>query len=54
MNGLAAGLAERGFKQGDVLAIFLPNCPEYAIVFHAVATLGGVNTTINPVYAGES
>ena len=42
-----------GFKQGDVFAIFLPNCPEYAIAFHAVATLGGVNTTINPVYAGE-
>jgi acyl-CoA synthetase (AMP-forming)/AMP-acid ligase II len=53
VNGLATGLAERGFKQGDVLAIFLPNCPEYAIAFHAVATLGGVNTTINPVYAGE-
>ena len=31
---LAAGLAQRGFKRGDVLGIFSPNCPEYGIVFH--------------------
>ena len=27
-----------------------PNCPEYAITFHAVALAGGVVTTINPTY----
>lgn len=41
----AGGLAARGFGKGDVLAILAPNIPEYAIVFHAVATLGGINTT---------
>jgi acyl-CoA synthetase (AMP-forming)/AMP-acid ligase II len=46
----AAGLAQRGFQRGDVLAIYSPNLPEYAVAFHAVATLGGVNTTINPLY----
>ncbi len=46
----ATGLARRGFKKGDVLAIYSPNLPEYAIVFHAVASLGGINTTINPLY----
>jgi acyl-CoA synthetase (AMP-forming)/AMP-acid ligase II len=46
----AAGLAGLGFGKGDVLAIYCPNLPEYAIVFHAVASLGGVNTTINPLY----
>jgi acyl-CoA synthetase (AMP-forming)/AMP-acid ligase II len=46
----AAGLAARGFRQGDVLAIFSPNLPEYAVAFHAVSLLGGVNTTINPTY----
>jgi acyl-CoA synthetase (AMP-forming)/AMP-acid ligase II len=49
----AGGLAARGFGKGDVLAILAPNLPEYAIVFHAVATLGGVNTTINPTYTAE-
>ena len=49
----AAGLAQRGFKKGDVFAIYLPNLPEYAIAFHAVATLGGVNTTVNPLYTAD-
>jgi acyl-CoA synthetase (AMP-forming)/AMP-acid ligase II len=49
----AAGLAARGFNRGDVLAIYSPNLPEYAIVFHAVSLLGGVNTTINPSYTAS-
>lgn len=46
----AASLAARGFRKGDVLAIYCANCPEYAIVFYAVALLGGIVTTINPLY----
>jgi acyl-CoA synthetase (AMP-forming)/AMP-acid ligase II len=46
----AAGLAQRGFQKGDVFAIFSPNIPEYTVAFHAVATLGGISTTINPLY----
>src|SRR3989442_4069033 len=49
----AASLSQRGFKKGDVFGIFSPNCPEYAIAFHAVAMLGGVNTNLNPLYAAE-
>ncbi|HEX8922535.1 MAG TPA: AMP-binding protein, partial [Pyrinomonadaceae bacterium] len=49
----AAGLAARGFSKGDVFAIFSPNVPEYAVAFLAVATLGGINTTINPVYTAD-
>src|ERR1043166_9368317 len=45
---VAYNLAQRGFKKGDVLAILSPNCIEYAIAFHAVATLGGIVTPINP------
>ena len=46
----AAGLAARGFRKGDRFAILSPNLPEYAIAFHAVASLGGVVTTVNPLY----
>ncbi len=46
----AAGLAQRGFQKGDVFAIYIPNVPEYGIAFLAVALLGGINTTINPLY----
>jgi acyl-CoA synthetase (AMP-forming)/AMP-acid ligase II len=47
---VAAGLAERGFRKGDVFALYSPNLPEYAVAFHAVATLGGIVTSINPMY----
>jgi acyl-CoA synthetase (AMP-forming)/AMP-acid ligase II len=50
---VAASLAARGFKKGDVFGIFSTNCPEYGILFHAVAMLGGVNTTLNPLYTAE-
>jgi acyl-CoA synthetase (AMP-forming)/AMP-acid ligase II len=50
---VAASLANRGFKKGDVFAIFSTNCPEYAVIFHAVAMLGGINTTLNPLYTTE-
>jgi acyl-CoA synthetase (AMP-forming)/AMP-acid ligase II len=54
VRALAAGLASRGFGKGDVLAVHMPNLPEYAIVFHGVASAGGKCTTVNPLYtAGE-
>ncbi|HEX8687684.1 MAG TPA: AMP-binding protein, partial [Pyrinomonadaceae bacterium] len=49
----AAGLARRGFRKGDVLAVLSPNLPEYAVAFHAAATLGGVITPVNPLYTVE-
>jgi acyl-CoA synthetase (AMP-forming)/AMP-acid ligase II len=54
IDRVAAGLARRGFSKGERFAIYSPNVPEYAIAFHAVASLGGVLTTVNPLYtAGE-
>lgn len=45
----AANLARRGFGKGDVFAIYSPNVPEYAVALHAVATLGGIASTANPL-----
>ncbi|MBA2506442.1 MAG: AMP-binding protein [Thermoleophilaceae bacterium] len=54
IKALAAGLAARGFQPGDVLAVYMPNVPEYAIAFHGAASAGGKCTTANPLYtAGE-
>jgi acyl-CoA synthetase (AMP-forming)/AMP-acid ligase II len=50
---VATGLARRGLRKGDVAAIYSPNCPEYAVIFQAVASLGGVNTTVNPLYTAD-
>ena len=50
---VAAGLAERGFRKGDVLCLYSPNLPEYAAVLLGVATLGGASATANPLYGAE-
>ncbi|MEX1006155.1 MAG: AMP-binding protein [Acidimicrobiia bacterium] len=47
---VAGWLAGRGFGHGDVLGILLPNLPEYFMLFHGAATVGGTVTTINPTY----
>ena len=49
----ATGLAQRGFAKGDVLAIFMPNVPEYGIAFLGAAYLGGVNTTVNSLHSTD-
>src|SRR5688572_11217060 len=53
ISALAAGLAERGFGRGDVLAVYMPNLPEYAVVFHGAAAAGGRCTTMNPLYTAN-
>ncbi len=50
---VAAALAARGLKRGDVFAIFSPNTIEYAVAFHGVTLAGGVVTPINPLYTVE-
>jgi acyl-CoA synthetase (AMP-forming)/AMP-acid ligase II len=53
IRAAAGALAARGLRKGDVVALFAPNSPEYAIAFHAVAAIGAAVTTINPVYTAE-
>lgn len=47
---LAAGFARQGFGQGDVLAVYSPNSPEYALAFLAIAMLGGATTMVSPLF----
>jgi acyl-CoA synthetase (AMP-forming)/AMP-acid ligase II len=49
----AARLAATGFGRGSALAILMPNCPAYAIAFHAATLAGGAVTTINPGYTAR-
>jgi acyl-CoA synthetase (AMP-forming)/AMP-acid ligase II len=53
VRALAAGLAERGFAKGDVLGVYSPNVPEYAIAFHGACVAGGKCTTMNPLYTAN-
>jgi acyl-CoA synthetase (AMP-forming)/AMP-acid ligase II len=49
----AAGLAARRYARGDVFAIYSPNTVEYALAFHGAARLGGVTTTVNPLFTSD-
>lgn len=44
------GLRKWGFAKGNVLAVFLPNCPEYVICATGTIGSGGIVTTLNPSY----
>ena len=50
---LAGALAGRGIGKGDVVAIYLPNLPEYAVIFHGVVRANATNTTANPLYTSH-
>jgi acyl-CoA synthetase (AMP-forming)/AMP-acid ligase II len=52
-GALAGALAARGLSKGDAACIYMPNLPEYAVVFHGVSRAGGVNTTANPLYTAR-
>jgi long-chain acyl-CoA synthetase len=47
---LAHALADRGIRQGDPVALLLPNTPEFAIAFLAVAQLRAVAVPLNPQF----
>jgi len=46
---VAAGLAARGFGYGDVLALHLPNIPEFALVLHGGLRAGGAVSPASPL-----
>jgi acyl-CoA synthetase (AMP-forming)/AMP-acid ligase II len=50
---VSAGLSSRGFRKGDVLTIYSPNLPEYAIAFHGVASAGGAVHSANPLLTAD-
>lgn len=49
----AAGMARRGLRSGDAVALVLPNVPEYPIAWLALARLGAVAVPVNPQYTAR-
>ncbi|HET9291847.1 MAG TPA: AMP-binding protein, partial [Actinomycetes bacterium] len=48
VQGVAAGLAARGFRPGDVLALWAPNLPQWAGVALGAMAAGGTVTGASP------
>ncbi|MBU1276039.1 MAG: long-chain fatty acid--CoA ligase [Proteobacteria bacterium] len=46
---LAGALAARGIKQGDRVALLMPNCPQFVISYLAVMRLGATAMLLNPL-----
>ena len=47
---VASGLDKLGIKQGEVIMILLPNCPEFVFAFLGASHIGAIITTANPFY----
>ncbi len=47
---LASGFVGAGVKPGDVIAVFIPNCWEFCVAYHAATRIGAIPTLINPSY----
>jgi acyl-CoA synthetase (AMP-forming)/AMP-acid ligase II len=47
---IAAALSERGIGPGDVVALFAPNTPYYAAVFHGILRANAIVTSVNSLY----
>jgi len=46
----AKALHELGIRKGDIVAIYLPNCPQFVISYLAILRLGAAVTTVSPLY----
>jgi acyl-CoA synthetase (AMP-forming)/AMP-acid ligase II len=53
VDRLAGGLAQLGVGKGHVVAILLPNLPEYPVAFLGIARVGAASTTLNPTYTSR-
>lgn len=52
-SNFGKALRECGAVKGDVLAMFLPNCIEFPLVFAGAASAGVAVTTMNPIYTAK-
>ena len=50
VESAARGLVAAGLRPGEVIAIYLPNCWEYAVTYHAATLAGAIPTLLNPSY----
>ena len=46
----ATALHDLGVRKGDMVAVLLPNCPQFPIAYYAILRLGATATTVSPLY----
>ena len=53
VDRFATALYDLGVRKGDRVAIYLLNCPQYAVAVFGTLRIGAVVTTISPVYVSS-
>ena len=49
-DAVAAGLVANGFKKGDRAVIYMPNLPQFVIIYYGILKAGGIVIATNPLY----
>ncbi|NHI94916.1 MAG: hypothetical protein EAX96_20675, partial [Candidatus Lokiarchaeota archaeon] len=49
----AHGLLNLGVKKGDVIAIWLPNSPQFSIAYFAALSIGAIVTALSPLFVAR-
>ncbi|MBT8339693.1 MAG: long-chain fatty acid--CoA ligase [Desulfatitalea sp.] len=52
-NRLATAMKSKGVAEGDRIALYLPNIPEFAIVYIAALKIGAIAVSVNPMLKSE-
>ena len=47
---IAGGLASQGVKKGDRVGIFMPNTPQFVMIYFGILKAGGIVVATNPLY----
>ena len=50
---IAAALVELGVKKGDRVGIFMPNTPQFVMIYYGILKAGGVVVATNPLYTAH-
>lgn len=53
VKSAAAGLKAFGVREGDRVALALPNCPQHVVAFYAILRIGAVVVEHNPLYTAH-
>jgi len=51
IDRFATSLSKMGVEKGDVVAIYSPNCPQFAIAYYAAMKAGATVTALSPLFA---
>jgi long-chain acyl-CoA synthetase len=49
-DAIAASLAANGFKKGDRAVIYMPNLPQFVMIYYGILKAGGIVIATNPLY----